>query len=177
MCVAEPCCVSRPGQRRQVDSRQARRCRRNSHSAIELALVNASTRGLMLTGTNRHLADDTQRDFGRCFQNPGIASRRAGDSSRVSQRGASWAINSCWVARFPKHGALAERRRFVLPAIPSNARKPLFTAADAERYFRPIKNAIDAIGGRRARTDIFAAPSIRSNCRRCTAPGVGNANA
>jgi len=132
----------------------------------ESVLVNASTWGLMLTGTLVDLADDTKRDVHGAFQR--LLGRAGEPVIRLAVRQAMKIMGHQFVLGRTIAEALARARkgdgtayRYSFDMLGEGA----VTTADALRYQEAYRAAIDAIGrsgpgGSFTSTDVFAAPSI-----------------
>ncbi len=129
-------------------------------------LVNASTWGLMLTGTLVDLADDTKRDVHGAFQR--LVGRAGEPVIRLAVRQAMKIMGHQFVLGRTIAEALARARkgsggayRYSFDMLGEGA----LTTADALRYQEAYRAAIHAIGrsgpdGSFATSDVFAAPSI-----------------
>ncbi len=129
-------------------------------------LVNASTWGLMLTGTLVDLADDTKRDVHGAFQR--LLGRAGEPVIRLAVRQAMKIMGHQFVLGRTIAEALARARkgdggayRYSFDMLGEGA----VTTIDALRYQEAYRAAIHAIGrsgpgGSFATTDVFAAPSI-----------------
>ncbi len=129
-------------------------------------LVNASTWGLMLTGTLVDLADDTKRDVHGAFQR--LVGRAGEPVIRLAVRQAMKIMGHQFVLGRTIAEALARARkgnggayRYSFDMLGEGA----LTTADALRYQEAYRAAIHAIGrsgpgGSFTSTDVFAAPSI-----------------
>ncbi len=129
-------------------------------------LVNASTWGLMLTGTLVDLADDTKRDVHGAFQR--LIGRAGEPVIRLAVRQAMKIMGHQFVLGRTIAEALARARkgdgsayRYSFDMLGEGA----VTTVDALRYQEAYRAAIHAIGrsgpgGSFVTTDVFAAPSI-----------------
>ncbi|MGV8923811.1 MAG: bifunctional proline dehydrogenase/L-glutamate gamma-semialdehyde dehydrogenase PutA [Thermomonas sp.] len=129
-------------------------------------LVNASTWGLMLTGTLVDLADDTKRDVHGAFQR--LIGRAGEPVIRLAVRQAMKIMGHQFVLGRTIAEALARARkgdgaayRYSFDMLGEAA----VTATDALRYQESYRAAIHAIGrsgpgGSFTSTDVFAAPGI-----------------
>src|SRR5690606_4460399 len=127
-------------------------------------LVNASTWGLMLTGTLVDLADDTKRDVHGAFQR--LLGRAGEPVIRLAVRQAMKIMGHQFVLGRTIAEALARARkgdggayRYSFDMLGEAA----VTATDAQRYLASYRAAIHAIGrsgpgGSFTSTDVFAAP-------------------
>ncbi|MFZ5635079.1 MAG: bifunctional proline dehydrogenase/L-glutamate gamma-semialdehyde dehydrogenase PutA [Pseudomonadota bacterium] len=129
-------------------------------------LVNASTWGLMLTGTLVDLADDTKRDVHNAFKR--LIGRVGEPVIRLAVRQAMRIMGHQFVMGRTIDEALARSRkgdnaayRYSFDMLGEGA----LTAKDAVRYLEAYRMAIHAIGksgpnGHFRDADVFAAPSI-----------------
>jgi len=124
-------------------------------------LVNASTWGLMLTGRLVQLAEETRRDAVGAFRR--LVGRAGEPAIRLAVRQAMKIMGHQFVMgrtiqealeRAAKGEKLGYRHSFDMLG------EAAFTRADADRYFRAYRDAIDAIGAGGPYPDVFAAPSI-----------------
>ncbi|MDO5505084.1 MAG: bifunctional proline dehydrogenase/L-glutamate gamma-semialdehyde dehydrogenase PutA [Pseudoxanthomonas suwonensis] len=124
-------------------------------------LVNASTWGLLLTGRLVHLADDTKRDAHGAFQR--LAGRMGEPVIRMATRQAMKIMGHQFVMGRTIGEALQRARKGSNAAFRYSydmLGEAALTQADADRYLRAYRDAIDAIGGDGPFDDVFAAPSI-----------------
>ena len=126
-------------------------------------LVNASTWGLMLTGTLVDLADDTKRDVHNAFKR--LIGRVGEPVIRLAVRQAMRIMGHQFVMGRTIEEALARSRkgdnasyRYSFDMLGEGA----LTTADGLRYLDAYRMAIHAIGrsGDFAQADVFAVPSI-----------------
>lgn len=123
--------------------------------------VNASTWGLMLTGSLIRLGGETQRNPWAAFKR--LVARSGEPVIRLGVRQAMRIMGHQFVMGRTIEEALARaqdadgrRFRHSFDMLGESA----LTAADAERYFRAYESAIDAIGASGPHADLIAAPSI-----------------
>jgi RHH-type transcriptional regulator, proline utilization regulon repressor / proline dehydrogenase / delta 1-pyrroline-5-carboxylate dehydrogenase len=126
-------------------------------------LVNASTWGLMLTGTLVNLADDTKRDVHNAFKR--LIGRVGEPVIRLAVRQAMRIMGHQFVMGRTIEEALARSRkgdsanyRYSFDMLGEGA----LTTADGLRYLDAYRMAIHAIGksGHFRQADVFAVPSI-----------------
>ena len=123
--------------------------------------VNASTWGLMLTGSLIRLGGETQRNPWAAFKR--LVARSGEPVIRLGVRQAMRIMGHQFVMGRTIQEALARaqdadgrRFRHSFDMLGESA----LTAADAERYLRAYESAIDAIGASGPHPDLIAAPSI-----------------
>ena len=123
--------------------------------------VNASTWGLMLTGHLVNLADDTRRDFTGALKR--LVGRAGEPVIRLAVRQAMRIMGHQFVMGRTIEEALdrsAQKDNAAYRYSYDMLGEAALTAADAERYHKAYKDAIDALGRRGPFDSVLVAPSI-----------------
>jgi RHH-type proline utilization regulon transcriptional repressor/proline dehydrogenase/delta 1-pyrroline-5-carboxylate dehydrogenase len=123
--------------------------------------VNASTWGLMLTGRLVNLADETRRDVTGALKR--LVGRAGEPVIRLAVRQAMRIMGHQFVMGRTIEEALdrsAQKDHAVYRYSYDMLGESALTSADAERYHRAYKDAIDALGRRGPFDSVLAAPSI-----------------
>jgi RHH-type proline utilization regulon transcriptional repressor/proline dehydrogenase/delta 1-pyrroline-5-carboxylate dehydrogenase len=123
--------------------------------------VNASTWGLMLTGRLVNLADDTRRDFTGALKR--LVGRAGEPVIRLAVRQAMRIMGHQFVMGRTIEEALdrsAQKDNAAYRYSYDMLGEAALTAADAERYHKAYKDAIDALGRRGPFDSVLVAPSI-----------------
>ncbi|MBA8887193.1 RHH-type proline utilization regulon transcriptional repressor/proline dehydrogenase/delta 1-pyrroline-5-carboxylate dehydrogenase [Dokdonella fugitiva] len=127
----------------------------------ESVFVNASTWGLMLTGHLVALAEETRRDFTGAFKR--LVGRAGEPVIRLAVRQAMRIMGHQFVMGRTIEEALdrsAQKDNAAYRYSYDMLGEAALTAADAERYHRAYKDAIDALGRRGPFDSVLDAPSI-----------------
>jgi len=127
----------------------------------ESVFVNASTWGLMLTGHLVALAEETRRDFTGAFKR--LVGRAGEPVIRLAVRQAMRIMGHQFVMGRTIEEALdrsVQKDNAAYRYSYDMLGEAALTAADAERYHRAYKDAIDALGRRGPFDSVLDAPSI-----------------
>ncbi|WP_245593728.1 bifunctional proline dehydrogenase/L-glutamate gamma-semialdehyde dehydrogenase PutA [Arenimonas malthae] len=124
-------------------------------------LVNASTWGLMLTGRMVNLAEETRRNAIGAFRR--LVGRAGEPAIRLAVRQAMRIMGHQFVmgrtiAEALERSRKGEQAKYLYSF--DMLGEAAFTQADADRYFRAYRDAIEAIGAGGPYPDVLAAPSI-----------------